>query len=438
MGLLSARSARADRKAGSLTHRETLIDVENVSKRFCRSLKRSLWYGVQDITKELTGRGQEADDLRTNEFWALRDVSLKVFEGESLGLIGHNGAGKTTLLKLINGLIKPTNGKITVGGSVRALIALGTGFNPVLTGRENVRIAAAVLGYDSHETDERFEEIVAFAEIGEFIDAPVQSYSSGMLARLGFSVAVYTRPDILLVDEVLAVGDLNFAIKCHRKIAEFRDHGGSIILVSHNPYTIRTNCDRVVWMEKGTVQQIGDTTEVCDAYEMAVARQDSTLPEQQYRDGTVEVIDLRCPVAIQSGDEFFIELELKTARNLNRPILAVTFSTIGGQPVVSNVSSTEQVELTLDEGVTTVRLSYDSLPLVRGIYSISVVVAERYMNNQILALVNYRRVEVTQDPGDFGAGDFGAGVVMLRPTWDMHHDGVNGLRVGGSRADDQG
>src|SRR5215210_586863 len=204
-----------------------MIRVEGVSKRYSRSLKHGLWYGVRDVMKEIAGRGQAAEDLRPHEFWALRDVSFDVARGESVGLIGHNGAGKTTLLKLINGLIKPSRGRITVHGSVRALIALGTGFNPVLTGRENVRVASALLGYGERETRDRLEEIVEFSEIGEFIDAPVQSYSSGMLARLGFAVAVHTRPDILLVDEVLAVGDLNFAIKCYRKISEFRNHGGS-------------------------------------------------------------------------------------------------------------------------------------------------------------------------------------------------------------------
>src|SRR5579859_2800592 len=188
------------------------IEVAEVSKRYCRSLKKSLWYGLRDMGNELTGRGQQADRLRPAEFWALRDVSFGVKRGESVGLVGHNGAGKTTLLKLINGLVKPSSGMIKVRGSVRALIALGAGFNPVLTGRENIRVASALLGFSERETRDRFDEIVAFSELEEFIDTPVQSYSSGMLARLGFAVAVHTRPDILLVDEVLAVGDLRFEI----------------------------------------------------------------------------------------------------------------------------------------------------------------------------------------------------------------------------------
>ena len=264
-----------------------VIEVEHVSKRYSRELKRSLWYGIKDIGKEVVGRGQFADTLRPSEFWALRDVSFSVGRGEAVGLIGHNGAGKTTLLKLINGLIKPNAGRISVNGSVRALIALDAGFNPVLTGRENVKVASAVLGLGEREIAGRLEEIVEFSEIGDFIDSPVRSYSSGMLARLGFSVAVHTQPDVMLVDEVLAVGDLNFAIKCYRKIDEFRNNGGAIVLVSHNAYSIRSNCDRVVWIEHGLVQEIGETVDVCDAYEAAVARQDATSAIQEYSDGSV-------------------------------------------------------------------------------------------------------------------------------------------------------
>jgi lipopolysaccharide transport system ATP-binding protein len=392
---------------------EQVIRVESVSKRFSRSLKHGLWYGVHDVAKEILGRGQFADALRPNEFWALRDVSFDVSRGEAVGLIGHNGAGKTTLLKLTNGLIKPTQGKITVSGSVRALIALGTGFNPVLTGRENVRVASAILGYGKRETRERLEEIVDFSEIGEFIDAPIQSYSSGMLARLGFAVAIHTRPDILLVDEVLAVGDLNFAIKCYRKIAEFRSHGGSIVLVTHNPYAIRTNCDRVVWIEKGVVQQIGDARDVCDAYELAVARQDDSAEQQEYSEGSVHLVGINYPAEIDSGDRFTLELEFEATRRLLRPIVAVTFSTVTGQTVIANDSVMQDVDLAIEAGVTSVKLEYDELPLAQGLYSINVVVAEGEINNQILALLNFRKFEVR-----VRAQDYGAGLIKIRPRWE--------------------
>jgi ABC-type polysaccharide/polyol phosphate transport system ATPase subunit len=388
------------------------IEVDRVSKRYSRSLRRGLWYGVKDIGKEIVGRGQYAETLRQSEFWALRDVSFSVGRGETVGLIGHNGAGKTTLLKLINGLIKPTTGRIQVSGSLRALIALDAGFNPILTGRENVKVASAVLSTREREARHRLDEIVAFSELGDFIDTPVRSYSSGMLARLGFSIAVHMQPDILLVDEVLAVGDLNFAIKCHRKIKEFRDNGGSIVLVSHNAYSIRSNCDRVVWIEHGVVQDVGPTAEVCDAYEAAVARQDASSTVDEYSDGAVTLTAVRHPDVIDSGAPFSVELELDVTRPLDRPIVALSFSTQTGQVVVGNVSATDGADLRLEMGRNRLTVTYDDLPLTRGTYSINVVVADGTINNQLLAAMKKSEFEVRVPRGDLGAG-----VLQLRPEW---------------------
>lgn len=389
-----------------------VISVESVSKRYSRNLRRSLWYGLKDIGKEVIGRGQYSEVLRPSEFWALRNVSFTVARGESVGLIGHNGAGKTTLLKLMNGLIKPTTGRIAVHGSVRALIALDAGFNPILTGRENVKVASAVLGMSDRETAQRFDEIVEFSELGDFIDAPVRSYSTGMVARLGFSVAVHTQPDILLVDEVLAVGDLNFAIKCHRKINEFRNNGGSIVLVSHNAYAIRSNCDRVVWIEHGEVQDIGVTADVCDAYETAVAGQDAVNTIDEYSDHSVTLTAIRHPESVDSGAPFAVDLEFDVKRRLERPIVALTLSTLTGQPVVANTCEADGIELRLEPGRNRLRVAYDELPLTRGIYSVNVVVAEGTVNNQVLASLRRSEFEVRVPHGDLGAG-----VVQLQPAW---------------------
>ena len=229
----------------------TLIKVENISKKFCRSLKRSLWYGVKDLGSELIGRNNSHKSLRKEEFWALQDISFELKRGDTLGLIGRNGAGKTTLLRMLNGLIKPDGGRIEIRGRMQALIALGAGFNPVLTGRENIYVNASVLGIPKAEIDRRFDEIVDFSGIEEFIDTPVQSYSSGMAVRLGFAVAAHMEPDILLVDEVLAVGDEGFQSKCLNKIGELKKRGTAIILVSHNMHTISTFANRVVLMNNG-------------------------------------------------------------------------------------------------------------------------------------------------------------------------------------------
>ena len=198
---------------------DVLICVEGVSKKFCRDLKRSLWYGVKDAVSDVFGR-EGSTDLRRDEFLAVNDVSFEVRRGECLGLVGRNGAGKTTLLKMLNGLIKPDHGRIEMRGRVGALIALGAGFNPILTGRENIYVNGSVLGLSRKEIDRKLEDIINFAEIGDFIDLPVQSYSSGMQVRLGFAVATAMEPDILLLDEVLAVGDDAFRSKCFDRKSE--------------------------------------------------------------------------------------------------------------------------------------------------------------------------------------------------------------------------
>lgn len=198
---------------------EVLVKVENVSKKFCKDLKTSLKYGVQDLTAQIFGKDRN-QALRDKEFWAVNDISFEVKRGECLGLIGHNGAGKSTLLKMLNGLIQPDRGSIEMRGRVGALIELGAGFSPILTGRENIYNNAAILGFTKKEVDTKIEEIIAFSEICEFIDMPVQYYSSGMKVRLGFAIAAQMQPDILIIDEVLAVGDLGFVLKCFKKIDE--------------------------------------------------------------------------------------------------------------------------------------------------------------------------------------------------------------------------
>jgi len=281
LGSINEASSKAS------TENEVLVKVKGVSKKFCRSLKKSLWYGVKDIASELLpignrakrsetdcrrqpeGRGEaeskseieNSDALRPGEFWAVNNVSFELRRGECLGLIGHNGAGKTTLLKMLNGLIKPDGGRIEMRGRVGALIALGAGFNPILTGRENIYVNGSVLGLSKKEIDEKIDEIIDFAEIREFIDAPVQSYSSGMTVRLGFAIAVKTNPDVLLLDEVLAVGDIGFQAKCFNTLAEFKKQGVSFILVSHNMHLINRYSDRVAYLQRGKIRHLGDTDE---------------------------------------------------------------------------------------------------------------------------------------------------------------------------------
>lgn len=231
---------------------EILIEVNQVSKRFCKDLKRSMRYGFMDSLRAIAGKDATATELRKDEFWAVKDVSFQLRRGECMGLIGHNGAGKSTLLKMLNGLINPDQGSIVMRGRIGALIELGAGFNPILTGRENIYNNGAVLGFTRKEIDEKIEAIIDFAEIREFIDAPVQNYSSGMRVRLGFSVAAQMEPDILLIDEVLAVGDVGFTIKCLSRIAELLKQC-AVIFVSHSMPQVGKICTSAILMKHGKI-----------------------------------------------------------------------------------------------------------------------------------------------------------------------------------------
>ncbi|MFH4964286.1 ABC transporter ATP-binding protein [Gaetbulibacter sp. M235] len=235
---------------------ELLVKVEGLSKKFCKDLKTSLWYGIKDLITGVRGNKHERL-LRPKEFWAVKDISFELKRGECLGLIGHNGAGKSTLLKILNGLINPDAGKATIKGRVGALIELGAGFNPILSGRENIYNNGAILGFTRKEIDGKLEAIIDFAELREFIDMPVQNYSSGMKVRLGFAVAAQMEPDVLIIDEVLAVGDLGFILKCFKRIDTILPHT-AIVFVSHNMPMISRICNQVILMEKGLVHYQGE------------------------------------------------------------------------------------------------------------------------------------------------------------------------------------
>lgn len=230
---------------------DVIISAENAGKKFSRSLKRTLVYGLHDIAGDVFGIAPHSVELRRDEFWALKDVSFEVKRGECLGLIGANGAGKSTLLKLLNGVILPDTGTIRVHGRVGGLLELGAGFHPMLTGRENIHLSGAVLGLNKKEMEKKFDEIVDFAGLWEFIDTPVKYYSSGMYVRLGFSVAIHSEPAILVIDEALAVGDVLFQVKCFAKIKEFKERGTTIVFVTHSLDLVTSHCSRALLLDKG-------------------------------------------------------------------------------------------------------------------------------------------------------------------------------------------
>lgn len=229
-----------------------VIAVESVSKRFLIRKDKSLKERVVNFSRS---------QRHKEDFWALRDVSFEVRAGETVGLLGANGSGKSTLLKVVGGIIDPTDGEVARRGRIAALLELGAGFHPDLSGRENVFLNAAILGLSRQQTSASFESIMEFAEIGDFIDTQVKFYSSGMYVRLAFAIAVHADPDLLLVDEVLAVGDERFQAKCIEKIQEFQSEGRTILLVSHAPALVASICSRVVVLSRGEIVHDGDIRE---------------------------------------------------------------------------------------------------------------------------------------------------------------------------------
>lgn len=242
---------------------DSIIEVSNVSVRF--NLEQEKTDTIKEYLLKLV-KGQ----LHFNEFYALRDVSFNVERGDSLALIGTNGSGKSTMLKLIAGVLYPSRGKVSVKGSIAPLIELGAGFDIDLTARENIFLNGAVLGHSRAYMKKHFDEIVDFAEIEEFIDVPVKNFSSGMVARLGFSIATQVRADILVVDEILAVGDFLFQQKCYRRMEEMLSGGTTLLFVSHDAEMVKRMCRRAVWLNDGVMMDIGEAAAVCDNYRTAM------------------------------------------------------------------------------------------------------------------------------------------------------------------------
>lgn len=239
---------------------ETAIKIDHVSMRF--NMSRERVDSIKEYLIKLVKR-----QLFFDEFWALQDISFEVKRGEVFGLIGLNGAGKSTLLKLVAGVLKPTTGNVSVEGMIAPLIELGAGFDPELTAKENVYMNGAVLGYDGAYMEQRYQEIIDFSELWDFTDVPVKNFSSGMYARLGFAIATLVKPDILIVDEILGVGDFRFQKKCQDRINELMSGGTTVLMVSHANETIKNFCDRVAWLEGGRIREIGPADEVCAHYE---------------------------------------------------------------------------------------------------------------------------------------------------------------------------
>jgi len=313
--------------------KEVLVSAQNVSKKFSKSLKTSLKYGASDIIRSTLGLSINKE-LRPQEFWAVNNVSFELRRGECIGLIGHNGAGKSTLLKVLNGLYAPDKGQIVMRGKIGALIELGAGFNPILTGRENIYNNASILGFTKKEVEEKIESIIDFSEIRDFIDTPVQNYSSGMKVRLGFAVAAHLEPDILIIDEVLAVGDLGFVLKCFSKIDELLPHT-AVIFVSHSMPMVSRICNEIILMDHGKVEYQGK--EIGKGIQLYYNKFSNNSQNKVYDNDTFELISVETDLnnnEIHRHQNFNLTFEFKINTPVEQlPVLYLEFKDKEQKPI---------------------------------------------------------------------------------------------------------
>ncbi|MCC7377376.1 MAG: ATP-binding cassette domain-containing protein [Verrucomicrobiales bacterium] len=362
---------------------ETLIEAQGVSKKYCRSLKRSLWYGLQDMATEALGSRGRHDQLRPEEFWAVNEVSFSLRRGECLALIGHNGAGKTTLLKMLNGLIKPDKGRITMRGRVGALIALGAGFNPILTGRENIYVNGSVLGFSQTDIDAKVEEIIEFAGIREFIDTPVRNYSSGMSVRLGFAIASAMEPDILLLDEVLAVGDVAFRFKCANRVRSIMKRA-AVVFVSHSMEAISQICTTGLIMNRGCVAAQGAVSDVIAEYYRQAASTSAGPCGELVQSDSVSDIRLDIAPSLSQGGALKVALSIHCRRPFDKVHLAVNFLSQEMVPVACFSTRNGGHPLHLVPGSNQVEIATGPVRLRPGMYRLDVAFLDTQENHYLL------------------------------------------------------
>jgi len=360
------------------------IQLDRLSKRFTLRIE-----GTQSFQDTVIGllRGRRA---RKQELWALRDVSFEVQAGETVGLVGPNGSGKSTILKLISRILVPTAGHITINGKVSTLLELGAGFHPDLTGRENIYLNGSVMGLSRREINERLDDIIAFAELERFIDMPVKHYSSGMYMRLGFAVAVHMDPDILLVDEVLAVGDAAFQRKCLKQIDRMRRAGATILFVSHDLETMRRLCPRAIWLDRGQVVVDGAAEAVVQRYqvwswkrEVAARQQVERGGERRWGTGEIEIVQVRLlnekgeeAALFRAGDSLVVEMHYRARRRVEQPVFGLAIHRSDGVHVTGPNTRVSGYEIPWVEGEGRICYRVGQLPLLDGLYHLSAAVVD--------------------------------------------------------------
>ncbi len=406
--------------------RDTAIEVRNLSKKF------RLYTERRDTIREHFVRRSRS---KFDEFWALRDIDLEVERGTTFGLVGHNGSGKSTLLKLMAGIHRPTSGSVVAHGRISALLELGAGFHPELTGRENIYLNGAILGLTRKQVDASMEEIVEFAGIGEFIDSPVKVYSSGMAVRLGFSIAVKVDPEILIVDEIIAVGDEEFQRKCMDHLFKLRKAGTTIVLVSHSLALVRELCDRGIWIDHGSQRAIGPIGEVVDAYTEAVNEHEAEgqsspsapvseddavgrvlgsgevrVTSLEYLDGQGDTVPFATP-----GKPVTFRIHYTCTQPITRAEFGLTFTHESGVQIAQPSSKLADQAFAIDAGRGFVDFEVDHLPLQPGAFLVSTAIVDRGHTYDY----RDRKFELKIRTGHGGSEP---GLVQINGTWSHRTD----------------
>ncbi len=416
---------------GRPENNQSILEVDQVWKKYCRNLRRGMWYGLCDVGRQLwPGSGtafRPKDQLRPGEFFAVKDVSFSMQPGECVGLIGPNGAGKSSVLKMVNGLLRPDAGRIRIRGRIGALIELGTGFNPQLSGRENVFINGAVLGLKKREIDSAFDSIVDFAELGHVIDDPIKSYSSGMRMRLGFSVAANLRPQLLIMDEVLAVGDVGFRMKCFAHLNKLIEEGTSIILVTHAVTMLPRVATRLIVFDKGMVEFDGEVAEGLAIYDEKVAKQTIEQQEKRTEFDRQTTATLISNVTTQNaqqqeqsefitGDSLRLQIEIDSEVAIPTARLIVTLSSASVTAITSISSKYLDFRMEIRTGKNRIELSIAELPLLVGAYFFNVSlygeeIADFYQRRS--GVGTFRVVGPPIDANGMGIG----GLMKMKHEW---------------------
>lgn len=390
------------------------IRVDSLWKNF------RLYHERNRYLKAAMLRGRRA---RYEEFWALQDVSLTVAKGATVGVIGSNGSGKTTLLKCLTGIYTPERGSVHIEGNVAALLELGAGFHAELSGTENIYLNGSILGMSKKEIDNKFDSIVEFAGLEQFIDTPVKNFSSGMVVRLGFSIATHVEPEVLLIDEILAVGDQAFQRKSTEKIEQFRRDGRTILVVSHSLGLVQQLCDTVVWLEKGHVKMTGPASDVISEYTGTTygnfAREDASS-KTRWGSGEAQITQVTTldaseqPIdTLSSGGEFRLRLELNSHVRIESPVLRVQMETMSGELVWSTTTQRGTATLRVLDGPAVAMLQIPSLPLADGTYYVSVSITDATGATEFDHCQHWAKIHVVGGQPNDG------GVVALPSSWSI-------------------